>query len=132
MGQKIGRSGVELTEVRGYAPAEGDATGLTSKPRSAYHEGMRRRRGRSIDHPRSFFAGFGDSKLHRDNSKVKVPKKLVKDLLALDGNKNLVESYFPHHKGFAALAKLDLVIWSTSSLQWQTMAEGRRVAEQYR
>lgn len=130
--KKIGRSGVELTEVRGYTPAEGDAPGLSAKPRSAYHEDLRRRRKRGLDHPRTFFAGFGESKLHRDDSVVKIPKKLVKDLLALDDNKNLVESFFPHHKGFKALAKLDLIAWSTSSLQWQTMAEGRRVAEQYR
>ncbi len=127
--EKIGRSGVELHQVRKHVNADGDDIGPGRKPNNAYLDGkVSSRAGRGPQGcTRMVSHGFGPSKMNVNNDIPKLSKPQRALLLVIDaGHTVLVASTL---KVAETLVKLGLVIWSNSKGDFVCMAEGRRVAE---
>lgn len=127
MGQRIGRSGVELTEVRHGVGVDGEQA--KGKPNSAYHDGLRRpgaSPGSGYSGAKMRSHGFGPSKIRVDESMPEIDDKQKDLLLKIDDGK---ARDLPKENPIAgSLAKLDLIVWSDRDGIWKTMADGRRVA----
>jgi hypothetical protein len=127
--EKIGRSGVELHQVRKHVDADGNDIGPRRKPNNAYLDGKVKTRGgrapqgctRMVSH------GFGPSKLNVNNDVPKLSKQQRTLLLAIDAGATTLTT--AALKVADSLVKLDLVIWSDSKNNFVCMVEGRRVAE---
>lgn len=127
--EKIGRSGVELHQVRKHVNADGEDIGPARKPNNAYLDGkVSSRAGRGPQGcTRMVSHGFGPSKLNVDNDMPKLSKAQRDLLLVIDvGHCTLTN---PTLKVAESLVKLGLVIWSKAKSDFVTMADGRRVAE---
>jgi hypothetical protein len=123
----IGRSGVELTEVRHGVRADGEQA--KGKPSSAYHDGLRSpgaTPGSGYSGAKMRSHGFGPSKIRVDESMPKLDSKQQDLLLKIDDKK---ADGLPKENPIAlSLLKLDLIMWSDRDNVWKTMADGRRVA----
>ncbi len=127
--EKIGRSGVELHQVRKHVNADGDDIGPAQKPNNAYLDGrVSSKIGRGPQGcTRMVSHGFGPSKLNVNNDMPKLTKPQRALLLVIDaGHTVLVASTL---KVADTLVKMGLVVWSESKADFACMAEGRRVAE---
>jgi hypothetical protein len=114
--KKIGRSGVELHEVKRHVTLD-DSTVLPSKPQSNYQP--RKVKG-GIDHPRAFFPGIGE---FVPESKRKLPKltEPEKGALSLIFHKNC--GHMPIGDVLCnKLRKKELVFWTTG--HWATTWKG--------
>lgn len=129
--EKIGRSGVELHEIRSSVSLEGKApTG--EKPKNNYSEFKRqsRQKGSGFSGNRSMSCGFGPSKLNHDDSMPKLTPKQRRMLLDIDDGKM---------GNLSALNPIAAQLWGKGLITWindrgcyVAMAEGRRIAEMLR
>lgn len=122
--QPIGRSGVKLDEVRTHVDAEGNDRKPKGKPKSSFHEGLRRGNGGKgqLSGARLMSTGFGPSKM---NIMEDVPNMTSGEKAALiecdDGKIASIGMLL-------RLAELGLVA-ATATRGYLATAEGRRVAE---
>jgi hypothetical protein len=127
--EKIGRSGVELHQVRKHVNADGEDCGPRQKPNNAYLDGKAKTKGgrgpqgctRMVSH------GFGPSKMNRNEDIPKLSKDEKDVLLAIDASKLVLDQ--KRFKIADTLVKKGFVVWSDTKNDYTCMAEGRRVAE---
>lgn len=127
--EKIGRSGVELHQVRKHVNADGEDCGPRQKPNNAYLDGRVKTKGgrapqgctRMVSH------GFGPSRLNVNNDMPKLTKQQRELLLVIDAGPTVLTT--KTLKVADTMVKMGLVIWSETKHDFVCMAEGRRVAE---
>ncbi len=127
--EKIGRSGVELHQVRKHVDADGNDVGPRRKPNNPYLDGKTKTKGgrapqgctRMVSH------GFGPSKLNVNNDVPKLSKVEKEVLLLIDDGKLVLTTKF--FKVADTLVKKGFAVWSDTKNDYLCMAEGRRVAE---
>ena len=131
-GKKIGKSQVELMEVRQHVNVEGEDIGPAQKPHNIYLEGKRKSGGSvNCSRQRPMVRGFGPSKVLYNEKMPKLSGAEMAMLLTIESKTHLTPNGKPIPKiNLVAIKmeKMDLITWSERSNGWVTMVEGRRVA----
>lgn len=115
--RKIGRSGVELHEVKRHVTLDDESTTMPTKPQSNYQP--KKAKG-GVDHPRSFFPGVGEF--------IPESKRKLAKLTALEGTflslifQKRVGHMVLEDKVCKKLMKKELIFWTTG--RWVTTWKG--------